>query len=484
MWNRWLKCEICRKSLSVCLGLALGLILAIPDRGLGALTTISKGDVLILPIRGPITEAQFFFLRRVMKQAESAEASGIILEIDTPGGALSATEKICQILVKSNIPVVSYVNTNAASAGALIAMATREIYMAPVSAIGAAAPVMGSGQEMGETMTAKISSYYSGYFRSVAAKQGHNPDLVDAFMKLDKEVKVGDRVLNPKGAILTLSAQEAVEIIDGRPVLARAVVSSIEEVAREAGFREKKLVRVEPSGFEAIAQVITLLAPLFLLGGMIGAWIEFKSPGFGVAGILSGICFTLFFAGHYIAGLTGFEVVAVFFLGLILVLIELFFFPGVVVLAGIGVALMLGSLLFAMVDYYPSQNFTFDSQMFLAPLANLSLALLLTVFFALLLARFLPDLPVLRGLVLGKSVAAGPSLAVPQGDLFAPDVSLGEIGLATTALRPAGKAKFGAVIVDVIAEGDFLPPGEPVRVVGLSAGTPVVVRVNPQRHEV
>ncbi|GAB4172023.1 MAG: NfeD family protein [Terrimicrobiaceae bacterium] len=448
----------------------------IPWTAGAALPAIQKGDVVVLPIHGPISEAQFFFLRRVVKQAESAEASAVILDIDTPGGALSATEKMCQVLVKSTVPVYSYVNTNAASAGALIAMATREIYMAPVSAIGAAAPVMGSGQEMGETMTAKVSSYYSGYFRSVAAMQGHNPDLVDAFMKLDKEVKVGDRVLNPKGAILTLSAQEAVEKIDGKHLLARAIAGSVGEVAREAGLNEAALVRVEPSGFESVAQLITTLAPLFLLGGMIGAWIEFKSPGFGVAGVLSGLCFLLFFAGHYVAGLTGFEVVAVFFLGVVLVLVELLFFPGVVVLAGAGVVLMLGSLLFAMVDYYPSQPLTMDPSVLLVPLANLSAAMILAVIFGTLLARFLPELPLFRGLVLGRSIAAGPSIEAPRGDFFQGGVSVGDLGVATTMLRPSGKGSFGDSLVDVVAEGEFLEAGTPLRVIRLGGGNVFVER--------
>lgn len=452
--------------------------LLVGGSAVAATPEIVKGSVVVVPIHGAITEAQFFFLRRVIKQADAAGAAALILDIDTPGGAISATEKIDQALLKAKMPVYSYINTNAASAGALIALSTKEIYMAPVSAIGAAAPVMGSGQEMEATMTAKIVSYYSGYFRSVAAQNGHNPELVDAFMNLDKEVKVGDRVLNPKGALLTLSAQEAVEVVDGKPILAKGIAKSVEELCEKAGLREKAIVRIEPSGFESIAQWITMLAPMFLMGGIIGAWLEFKTPGFGVAGALAALCFLLFFTGHYVAGLTGFEVVGVFFLGLVLVLVEVLFFPGIVVLALVGTALMVGSLFFAMVDYYPSQPMEFSLDVFAAPLANLSIGVALAVVAAALIARFLPELPIFHRLVLFKVAPAGPSISVASDVLYTPRVAVGDEGVAYTKLRPAGKARFGAVLVDVLTDGEFLEAETRVRVIH-SGGDAVIVESLP-----
>lgn len=439
-----------------------------------ALEVIPANAVVVIPVRGPVSDAQFYFIRRVLKQADAAGADAIILDMDTPGGALSATEEITQALLKARTPVYSFVNTNAASAGALIALATREVFMAPVSAIGAAAPVMGSGQEIGETMNAKVVSYYSGYFRSVAAQHGHNPELVDAFMNLDKEVRVGDRVLNPKGAILTLSAQEAVEEIDGRPLLASGIVASVGELADKLGYREDAIVRVEPSGFEQVAQWITLLAPMFLLGGIIGAYLEFKTPGFGVPGLLSGLCFLIFFAGHYVAGLTGYEVVAVFVFGLLLVLVELLFFPGLVVLAGLGTVLMLGALFFAMVDYYPAQPVQFSPELFVGPLLNLGIAVALAVVAAALLARFLPEMPLFRRFVLSTSQAAGPSVSTRLPSLYENTVSVGDSGIARSMLRPAGRAAFGAALVDVVTDGGFVAPGTPVRVLRIE-GTTIVV---------
>ena len=425
---------------------------------------IRKGSVVVVPLSGEVTEAQFFFLRRILKRSEAAGASALIIDLDTYGGSLKAAVEMLGALMKSTVPTLTYVNTNAGSAGALIALSTKRVYMAPVSAIGAAAPINAGGEDMQQTLNQKVVSYFSGYFRSAAEKNGYNPELAEAFINKEKEVKIGDKVINPKGSLLTLSAQEAVKEYDGKPLLAQGVASNLEELCEKAGLRAKDIVRVEPTGFERLAQWITVLAPLFLVGGMIGAYLEFKSPGFGVAGILSGLCFLLFFAGHYIAGLTGFEVVAVFILGTLLVLTELLFFPGVTLLALLGTALMAGSLLFAMVDFYPSQPLDFSLDLLFRPLVNLGIAVALFVLAVSLLARFLPELPLFNRLVLATQSPTGPSLQMRTPSMFESSVKVGEEGVARTILRPAGKAEFGAALVDVVTDGEFLDAGARVRV--------------------
>lgn len=435
---------------------------------------IAKDSVVVVPVEGAVTEAQFYFLRRVLKKAEAAGAKALVLDMDTPGGALKATEQIVQMLMKSPVPCYTYVNTNAGSAGALIALGTKKVFMAPISAIGAAAPVASTGEEISATMNAKIVSYYSGYFRSVAHLNGYHPELVDGFMNLDKEVRVGDEVINPKGALLTLSAQEAVRVIDGRPLLASGIAKDLDEVCKEAGLDAQCVVQVEPSGFEVLAQWITMLSPLFLLGGAIGAYIEFKSPGFGVPGVISALCFLLFFAGHYIAGLTGLEVVAVFALGAVLIVVELAFFPGVTFVAALGAALMAGALFFAMVDYYPAQPLVFSYDLVARPMMNLGIAVVASVISMAVLARFLPDLPVFRRLFLSAQSASGPSIPSAPVPTNAPSPAPGDTGFAQTVLRPSGKALFGKSLTDVVTEGQFIEAGSAVRVVSSSPDRTVV----------
>ncbi|MFZ4484149.1 MAG: NfeD family protein [Chthoniobacterales bacterium] len=436
---------------------------------------VPEGAVVVIPLKGEVSRAQFFFLRRIIKMGEAANASAFILDMDTPGGELGAGVEILQALLKVEAPTLTYVNPNGGSAGALIALGTKQIWMAPVSAIGAAAPVMGGGQEIPETLNDKIVSYYSGYFRSAAERNGHNPEIAEAFINKAKEVKVGDQVVDEKGELLTLSAQEAAEKINGQPLLAAGIAPSIAALVRDAGLTGP-VVEAKPSGFERAALVITMLAPLFLLGGIVGTYIEFKSPGFGVPGVIAAACFLLFFAGHYVAGLTGMEVVAVFALGIILVLIEILFIPGVVVVGLTGAALMFGSLLWAMVDYYPDAPDWPSFDAFLPPLANLGAAFGLSALAILFLARFFPQLPVLRHLVLTASQPGGGSLTMDEPGAAHLPVRAGDVGRAISMLRPVGRAEFAGELIDARAEGEFLPAGASVVALRVEGAEVVVER--------
>lgn len=435
---------------------------------------VPEGAVVVIPLKGEVSQAQFFFLRRILKMGAAAGAQAYILDMDTPGGELSAGVEILQALMKSGAPTYTYVNPNAGSAGALIALGTKQIWMAPVSAIGAAAPVMAGGQDIPDTINAKIVSYYSGYFRSAAERNGHNPEIAEAFINKEKGAEIGGKVLCPKGQLLTLSAQEASQKIGGKSVLAEGVAASVPALARDAGLTGM-IVEAEPSGFERAAQVITMLAPLFLLGGIVGTYLEMKAPGFGVPGVVAGICFLLFFAGHYIAGLTGWEVAVAFALGFAMVLAELVLFPGVVFLAFLGLALMLGSLLWAMVDYYPGGAVWPGLGDLARPAANLAAAVALAGVAIYFLAKYLPDIPMLRRLVLTAAQAGGSSAVEGPGS-EAVAVRAGDRGRALSLLRPVGRAEFGGRTVCARAEGEFLEAGAEIVALRLDAGEVVVRR--------
>lgn len=458
------------------LAILLALTFAMPARAASE-PEIQKGNVVVVPLDGAVSDTQFVFLRRMLKLAEEKGASAFIIDMDTPGGALSASVDILHLLQKATIPTYTWVNTNAGSAGALIALSSKHVYMAPVSAIGAAAPVSSGGAEISDTMNDKIVSYYSGYFRSAAEANGYNPELAEAFINKEKEFKIGDQVISAKGSLLTLSAQEAARVYDGKPLLASGIAANLDELKEKAGL-SGATVEIQPSGFETLAQWITTLAPFFLMGGIIGAYLEFKAPGFGAAGFISALCFLIFFAGHYVAGLTGMEVAAVFALGVLLVVLELALFPGLLIVSMLGVALMLGSLLFAMVDYFPGESVIPSVEMLAQPMINLAVSLLFAVLAISLIARFLPSLPFFRRLVLASSASLGPSL--PDSPLsFSAEAmpGAGDRGVASTTLRPAGKATFGNAFVDVVTDGDFIESGTPVVVIRSAYGHIVVAAV-------
>jgi len=348
--------------------------------------------------------------------------------------------------------------------------------MAPVSAIGAAAPVLVTGQDLPETEREKTISYWSALVRSTAVRNGHNPDLGEAFMNKEKEVKVGDRVVHPKGSLLTLSAQEASEKINGKPLLADGVADTVADVARKAGLKGG-IIELAPTGFERLAIWVTLLAPLLLLGGIVGAYLEFKIPGASLPGIVSAICFALFFLGHHLAGLAGWETVALFVVGFALVLIEILFFAHSTIVVGVvGVFLMLASILWAMIDRYPGENFFPTAPMLAIPVANLLIALVASGVVIWILARYLPRTNIYRPFALMTSNPPGPSmLGVTTTALQPVPLAPGMKGTALSVLRPSGKAKFAEQIIDVVTQGEFISSGTPVAIVQADA-LRVVVR--------
>ena len=457
----------------------LTLILALfATKTAGAREAIHKGDIVVVPLRGEISPSLFMFLRRAEKAAEKSGASAIIFEMNTYGGRLDAAEEITSVLNHATIPTYTFINSNAGSAGSLIALATKHIYMSPVSAIGAAAPVLPTGEDLPITEREKTLSYWSALVRGSAVRNGHNPDIGEAFMNKEKEVKIGDRVIHPKGTLLTLNAQEATQQINGKPLLSDGIADSVSDLCRKAGLKGN-VVSIDPTGFEHLAFWITSLAPLLLLGGIIGAYLEFKIPGASLPGIISAICFALFFLGHYFAGLAGWEVVAIFILGLALVVIEILFFAHSTIVFGVvGVFLMLASILWAMIDRYPGETFWPSGRMLAVPLLNLFLAIVAATIVIALLARYLPRTSLYQRFALITSNPPGPSLSGAPREFAIPGaLSPGMQGVSLSILRPSGKARFANHIIDVITQGEFIAPETPITVVQTD-GMRVVVKAS------
>jgi len=428
-------------------------------------------EVVVVPFKGKVSQAQFFFLRRALKEAERDKAQAVILDMDTYGGELDACVAMQKALSQVKMRTMTYINPNAGSAGALIAISTKEIYMAPISAIGAAAPVMAGGQDLTKTLEDKEVSFLSSYFSSVAEKNGHNPQIARAFIDKNQAVVIGGQTIHEKGSVLTLSAQEAVKVIDGKPLLAEGIVASVPELLKQA--RLEGLVReVQPTGFEVLAFWVTTLSPLFLLGGILGAYLEMKIPGFGVAGIVSILCFAIFFMGHYVAGLAGWEAPVLFLVGLALVLGEVLVHPGTILPGLFGAMLMAVSLVWAMVDRYPDGPLVPDAGLLVVPLIRLAVAVGLAGIAIAFLAKYLPKTSFFHGLVLASRNPAGAALSPTKSEFTR--VPVGAEGVARSILRPSGRAEFGGEFHDVITMGQFVDPGTRVRVVAVEGARIVV----------
>src|SRR6266404_3097825 len=264
--------------------------------------------VYVLPIRSDIMPPLVYLVRRGVKAAMEARADLLVLDMDTNGGRVDVTEEIIEILNNFKGQTATFVNKRAFSAGAFISIATQKIFMAPQSVIGAAAPVMlvpgGPPQDMPETMQAKMNSALRALVRTSAEKNGYNVEVVEAMIDKSKEPKIGDKILNEKGQILTLTNTEAEHKYGGqqKPLLSSGTVEGIEELLKALGFDNAVRVEIEPTGVERLAMWINMVSPLLLIIGIVGLYIEFKTPGFGLPGIIGIIAFALYFFGGYIAG--------------------------------------------------------------------------------------------------------------------------------------------------------------------------------------
>ncbi len=437
------------------------------------------GPVVIIPIRDEIEPSIVYVVRRGMREAAESHARAVILDMNTPGGSMGSMEEIMDLLENFKGETVTYVNKKALSAGAFIATSTQRIWMAPYSTIGAASPVMMTGEDIPSTMKKKVFSYSSARLRASAQRHGHNPDVVEAMVK-DDGLTVAGVEIEKKGALLTLTDTEAAKHYGKppKPLLAEGVASSMEDLLTKLGYADVPVKRIEPTGAERVARFITMISPLLLLIGIAGIYLEFKTPGVMLPGAIGVLALVIFFFGHYVAGLSGFEEVLLFAFGLILIGAELFLLPGHVLPGFLGVVCVLVSLLWAMVEKLPSVPPIPGAPAmpglvaFQIPMIKLAGAMIGAGVLVAILLKFLPKARrPYGGLVLTKQLdkAEGFTSAETHTEL------VGQMGVALSMLRPSGTARFGERVVDVITEGGFLPPGSRLEVTEVR-GAHVVVK--------
>lgn len=461
--------------------LTLGAPLCVGTSNPPVLTSAPK-RVVVLPIREDIMPPLVYVVRRGVKIAMDNKADLLVLDMNTRGGRVDSTEKIMEILAQFPGETVTYVNRAAYSAGAFIAVATRRIYMAPESVIGAAAPIMlapgGTGVEaMPETLEIKTTSALSARVRAYAQKNGHNPDVIEAMIDKQKELIIDGKAINEKGRILTLTNVEAEREYGTppRPLLSSGTVETLDALIEKlVGSGAYKTV-IEPTGAEKLATWINALNWLWLIIGVAGIYIEFKTPGFGLPGLVGILAFALYFFGSYIAGLSGLEWPALFLVGLVLVVLELFVFPGTILLGMAGALLMIVTIVMAMVDMYPGNPRLPNLPQLELPLRTLGIAGVGSIVTVLILSRVLPKTS-FYGVLVTQSVSGVRSV---EADAQMQTSRIGREGVTISVLRPGGKAMFGDEVLDVITQGEMLPKGTRVRIVGHSAKEAVVEPIEP-----
>lgn len=429
----------------------------------------SEAIVYVIPIHKEIFKGLIHPVERGIEEAKKAGAKVILFEFNTPGGAVDTALTLKNIILdaskESSIQTAAFVNREAISAGALLALSTEKIFMREGSTIGGAAPILATGEEMGETMEEKMVSVLAAEFRAAAKVNGHDPELAEAMVDRDKEIPG----VIEKGKLLSLDAERAIEL-----GLAAGKAETIDQVVGLLGYPDARIIRVEQNWAETLARFITnpAIAGILLMIALGGIYMEVKTPGFGVPGTVGILAFILVFWGHHIAGLAGFEVLLIFILGLILLGIELFVTPGFGFLGTLGLACIFGSMLFMLSERMPVVDKYFRLEDLAQPLLVLISSIAGAFILSGILLAFLPTTRAFDHLVLADSTSKEEGFV---GTEEKPAGMVGQEGVTISDLRPAGIAQFGKDRLDVVTQGGFIDAGRRVAIVRV-AGRQVIVK--------
>ena len=401
-----------------------------------------NGPVWVIPVTGAIDLGLAAFVRRSVDEAIESGAAAIVVRINTFGGRVDAATEIRDALIGSNIFTAALVLERAWSAGALIALAADGIWMAPGASVGAAEP---------RPTDEKTVSALRAEFEAMAERNGRDP-LIAASM-VDINVAVDGLVSS--GEILTLTTENALRV-----GYAEGVARSVGDVAAALGLAQNRIETSEPNWAERIARFLSdpTVSQILLAIGFLGLWAEVTTPGLGVPGIAGLLALSLFFGARMFVGLVGWEVPALFGLGLILLVVELFVIPGFGIFGLAGVAAVFASIVLSFA--------TMESA-----LVAIGIAILVTAVGTWILWKSGRRFGVWKRLILSTRQTNEEGYRAPA------DFSrfLGQDGVTLTTLRPAGVVVIGDERVDAVSEGGYIGASRPVRVV-LVEGTRIVVR--------
>lgn len=431
---------------------------------------VKPSKVVVIPIREQIAKPELYILRRGLKQAITEGADTVILDMKTPGGSVAVTLEMLEALDRFPGKKITYVNDEATSAGAIIASVTDEIHFAPKATIGAAEMIMGTGQDVSEGLKRKMNSYMGAKIRAFTGEKPLRAEVIRAMMDPEYELKIGDEILKPKGELLSLTATEAIKAYGEPPqqLLGAGIAKSLDELVASLHGSGVEVSHLEITWSEKAAQYLTAITPILLGIGLLGLFIEFKTPGFGIFGIAGLTLLAIVFLGQYVIGLSGHEPLLIFLLGVALIAVEIIFFPGTLVAALTGATLMLGSLVWAMMDHWPDQPISISGAALTIPLMKVTSGFAISLVLFFLLLKFLPKHSRFGGFVLDAAIAAVPAPAgIPiLGSAAAPTGRqlIGSTGYAATALFPSGQVEIGGNRYEAKLQLGFAEPGAAVRV--------------------
>lgn len=399
-------------------------------------------QIYLVPIEGEVGPAMASFVSESIEEAEINNASAIIFNIDTPGGQIDSSIKISNSILETPIKTIAYISDEAISAGTIISISAEKIYMSSSSTIGAA-----------ETRPneEKYISYWTGKLRNVAQIRNRDSNLVASMADANIEI---EGVID-KDKLLTLTSKEAkeLEFIDG-------IKDSIEEVQKAEDLSSNTIYELSPSFQLRLASMSTSVTAtsILLTLGFVGAFIEIITPGFGFGGGISLTAFGLYFTGVLLAGLSNWVVIAIFIIGIMLLILEVIV-PGFGVPGVLGIIAIMASIVMASTSIEQA-------------LTSIIITAILIVIVILLLLKFLP-----KNNKFFDRITLSTSLDTSSGYVSSKDYDSykGRLGVTITPLRPAGSIEVDSKRLDVVSEGVYIEKNQNVRIVKVE-GNRIIVR--------
>ncbi len=426
--------------------------------------SVAVKKVFVFEMKSDIDPRMNRKVRLAMEEARQTGADIIVIHMDTFGGAVNDADDIRTMVLESDIPVFSFIDKDAASAGALISIACDSIYMARGASIGAATVVVGG---TGEAAPDKYQSYMRSMMRSTAEARGRDPRIAEAMVDQNIEIEG----VTKEGEVITFTVSEAIA-----NNFCEAQVNSIEEIAERQGFKEIEIIHYEPSIVEDIIAVflnpaVSGVLILLIIGGI---YFELQTPGVGFPIAVSIISMILYFIPYYLTGLASNLDIAIFIVGIILLLVEIFVLPGFGVFGILGIIGILAGLTMGML---PNDQFDFT---FVAP--DSLFTAILTVLLSAIVGTVLifTITPKVNQWKAFQGVSLATTLNKEEGytsSFYSIDM-VGKEGIAHTRLMPSGKIEIEDEIYDAYSRSEFIDRGE--RIIVISAeGTSLRVKKSP-----
>jgi membrane-bound serine protease (ClpP class) len=402
--------------------------------------------VYLISIKGTIDLGLSSYVQRALEEAILNKVKAVILEVDTFGGRVDAAIQIRDKIINLNIPSVAYIKNRAWSAGALIALSAKYILMDKGASIGAAEP---------RPADEKNISALSAEFASTAQSRGR-PEKIAAAM-VDKNIEIENII--EKDKILTLNTEQAIKLnfVDG-------IALNIEEVLNFLNLQDAKIKYISPNWAENISRFVTnpVVSSLLLSIGFLGLIIEFWTLGWGIAGTIGIISLSLFFGGHIIVGLAGWEAIILFLVGFSLLLAEIFLIPGFGLTGISGIIAILTSIFL-----------TFGNIIQAAYSILIALGFTIVGFF--LLIRYIPATRTWRKFILftKQEKELGYTVGIKNSKRL-----IGKEGIVTTPLRPSGMVEVNGEKLNAITRGEYVNSNTKIKIISVEGNKIVVEAVD------